>query len=319
MDLGSSSVLVTGATGFLGRFLVDRLLALGSRVRGLVRSEAELPGVEQVAGDLADPASLDAAVAGVDAIVHTAASFSLSFQESAATNLGGTSALLEAALAHGVGRFVHISTCGVYDLVGVDVVTEDTPRWPYTDDTDPFFATLKPGGGEVYAYVYGRVKAQAERAVEAAQARGLPAVILRPCNILGPGPRSPFGHAIPRAVVDGKVGVYGDGNNTWPVVSVHNLVDAIELALVADAAVGRAYTVVDDHTTWREYIERIAAWAGIDEVREDPPDWPYDTWQGRFDTARIRDEIGYQPKVGYDRAMEEIRAHLVEAGIVSGA
>jgi len=198
-----SGVLVTGASGFLGSFVVKRLQGRGTRVRGLVRSDVDLPGVEVVVGDLTDPTSLEGAVEGVDAIVHTAASFSMDFQESAGVNLDGTRALLEMALDHGVGRFVHISSCGVYDLVDVEVVTEETPRWPFTDETDPFFATLKPGSGEVYAYVYGRVKAEVERAVEAAGARGLPGVILRPPNILGPHPRSAWGHKVPEAVVKG--------------------------------------------------------------------------------------------------------------------
>jgi len=110
-------ILVTGATGKVGSRFVPRLIAKGYNVRVLVRNAAKAPaGTEIVVGDLFDPATLPAAVAGVDAVVHLAALFR-TFTDNEGiikTNHQGTIALADAAVAAGVKRFVFTSTSNVY-------------------------------------------------------------------------------------------------------------------------------------------------------------------------------------------------------------
>jgi nucleoside-diphosphate-sugar epimerase len=295
-----SAVLVTGAHGFIGTRLARRLRAAGHSVRGLVRRDEEVPGVELVSGDIADPEVLREAVAGMDAIVHTVACFHDDFAEARRVNVLGTRLLAQAALRAGCGRFVHLSTCGTYALTGLDLVDETTPLWEY-DEGSPL--------------VYGVTKAEAERVLWRAAADGLPLVVLRPPNVLGADLLSTWGYHVALAIRDGKVELGGDGGNTWPFVHVENLLDAIGLALEHPNAVGEAFTVVDGHTTWAEYTGRFAAWLGAELHRREPRE-PYDTFMGRFSSEKVRTELGYSPRLTYEDAMRETRLLLRVHGVI---
>ena len=129
-------VLVTGATGKVGSRFVPRLIAKGYDVTILVRDAAKsLPGVETVIGDLYDPDTLPAAVAGMDAVIHLAALFR-TFTDNEGiikTNHTGTIALAQAAIAAGVRRFVFTSTSNVYTGGYGHPATEDD----FVDINDP--------------------------------------------------------------------------------------------------------------------------------------------------------------------------------------
>jgi nucleoside-diphosphate-sugar epimerase len=302
MQERSEIVLVTGAHGFIGARLVQRLLTGGSRVRALVRRADAVPHAEMVVGDIADPETVREATADVDAVVHCAAYDGSDFAEARHVNLDGTRALAEAALGAGCRRFVHLSTCGVYALEGLDLVDEATPMWPY-DAQSPL--------------AYGVTKAEAERALLAVAVRGLPTVVLRPPNVLGPDPLNPFALRIAELLRDGAFRLAGEGDATLPYVHVDNLLDAIETSLRRPEAVGRTYTIVDGHTTWAAYVGIVAGWLGVDvpqrdvDVRD-----PYDTFRGRFVTDRIRDELGYVPRLSLGDALKATRVFLEERGVV---
>jgi nucleoside-diphosphate-sugar epimerase len=244
--------------------------------------------------------STECAVAGVDAVVHTAASFESDFAAARRVNVEGSALLAEAALREGCRRFVHLSTCGAYDLVGLDVVDESTPLWRY-DETSPL--------------VYGVTKAEADRSVARAVEAGLPAVVLRFPNVLGADVDNFYAYGLPLAIRDGKVNVGGDGSNTWPVVHVGDLVEAILLALDHPRAAGGTYTVVDHHTTWGEFAGRMAAWFDV-ELAQRERRAPYDMFEGRFSSEKVRTELGYAPRLTYEDAMLETRRFLEEQGVL---
>lgn len=294
--------LVTGATGFVGSRVLARWTARGRRVRALVRDPDALTDSDRVVGDLLDHTTLERAVAGVDVVVHCAVDESDDPDRARAVNEGGTRALAQAALRADCRRFVHLSTCGAYALEGVDLVTEDTALWPESRAEE---------------LLYGATKAMAERALQPVAAAGLGVVILRPPNILGAHPRSVFTEELLTRLRDGTVGYSGDGGNTWPYVHIDNLVAVIELAIDLDPPAGRAYTVVDGHTTWREFLEDHAAWLGV-TVGTRPPRSVYDGFRGRFSTERAREELGYEPRHSYRDALDETRAFLVQRGVVPG-
>jgi nucleoside-diphosphate-sugar epimerase len=171
----SGAILVTGATGFLGSHLVEALVGRGLPVRALVRRPgAGLPGIErEVLAALDDPPALRRALDGVATVIHLAAYVHQPGKAHAdetahrAVNLGGTVALLDAAVACGVRDFVFVST--------VKAVGE-TSDAPWTEATPP-----RPPDA------YGRSKLAAEQAIRAAAARhGLHAPILRLPLVYGP-------------------------------------------------------------------------------------------------------------------------------------
>lgn len=293
-------VLVTGAHGFIGGRVVKRLADRGYRVRGLVRREGDLPKVETVRGDVTDRGAMQRVVEGVDAVVHCAAEFGSDFEQAKRVNVEGTRHLAEAALSQGCERFVHLSTCGVYDLVGREVVEEATPTWAWDPATH---------------LVYGVTKAQAERELREVARDGLDVVILRPPNCLGPDELNSWSYHIALAAQDGRLEAAGAGSNTWPYVVIDNLLDAIDLALEHPGAAGETYTVVDGHTTWGEYAGIFASWLGT-SLKTREPRAPYDFFTGRFSSEKIRRELGYEGAKTFDQVMQETRAFLVGRGVL---
>src|SRR6266481_826693 len=172
-------MLVTGGTGFVGAAITRRLLALGHKVRLLVRPESDrrnLEGldVEVSLGRLEDPASLTRALDGVDGLFHAAADYRLWVRDPAAmmrANVEGTEALMRAALAAGLRRIVYTSS-----VATLDIPSDGRPA----DETMP----LAP---EAAIGTYKRSKVLAERRVEALiETAGLPAVIVNPSTPIGP-------------------------------------------------------------------------------------------------------------------------------------
>lgn len=169
--------LVIGASGFLGLNVVDALLADGHAVRATVRKRTvtlllRQRGVELVPGSLEDPASLERAMAGCDAVFLVAGhypKYSIDREASIAHGVAGVRNACDAALAAGVPRFVYTSSVGSLAAARGRAATEDdVPETIPTDST------------------YRAVKWAMEREVERAAARGLPAVTLLPGGCVGP-------------------------------------------------------------------------------------------------------------------------------------
>ena len=170
------TALVTGATGFLGRPLVDRLLADSEQVRVLARASSKAAllrarGVDVVVGDITNKLAVADALDGVAVVYHLAGRLlvpGIPASEYRATHVEGTKVLLDCcAQAPGLARLVHCSTTGVLGVTGDRPAAEDAPFDPTN--------------------VYEATKAEAELAVRSASREGLPAVIARPGLVYGPG------------------------------------------------------------------------------------------------------------------------------------
>lgn len=243
-------VLVTGATGDVGRCVTARLLADGVAVRALCRSESHaLPrDVEVARGDLTALETLERAVAGMDAVVHCAAHLGGGGRAlHCRINVGGTRALLAAALRARVRRLVHLSTVAVYGRKGDGQVVRPA------DGYDPF-----PELRDDYAWS----KIGAERWVHLYRVHsGLDAVVLRPGIVYGG--RRDFVARVAWRGVGPLLVVLGSPGMLLPLVHVHDVAEAVVRALRTRSAPAEPLDLVGPGMpTQAEYLARWSAVRG---------------------------------------------------------
>lgn len=236
-------VLVTGATGFIGRRLAERLVNDGVHVRFLVRDidkvAPELRAAAEIAvGDLADREALQRAVRDVTVIFHCAANVNTWDTRAAyhAANVAGVQNLLDAIVAENVdlARLVHVSTVDVYGF----------PVEPCDEQCHPV-----PGG-----FGYGETKWLGESMVgECCRVAGIPYTIIRPCNVIGPG--SQFIERIGTELKSGLMLKVDGGRANAGLVHVDNLVTYMVWAAHSDKAIGQCYNVRDSYdVTWADFV-----------------------------------------------------------------
>jgi nucleoside-diphosphate-sugar epimerase len=247
------NVLVTGATGFLGRHLTRALLDRGVSVRILARNpvaaeELVRSGAELCPGDLRDADEISHACAGMEAVVHAGA-FSAPWGPEAdfhAVNVGGTENVLAGCRRHGVRRVVHISSPSVVFDGRDQINAPETVPYPRR-----------------FASVYSLTKKLAEDRVSSAS-ESLQTVILRPKAIFGPGDTS-LVPAVLNAARAGRLPQIGSGQNRVDLTYVGNVVHGIQLALQAPGAAGGTYTLTNGEPilVW-EVIRRVLESAGCE-------------------------------------------------------
>src|SRR5262245_27593781 len=208
------TIAVTGATGYVGRVLIARLVAAGAGVRALVRDPlaALPPNVERATIDLAPPGGLEAALRGADMLVHCAAEQRASSREAhRLVNVVGTKAVLDAAHAAGVRRLVHLSTVAVYPRRdGGPAVVPDDP-------VDPFPALREP-------YAWSKIAAEQWVALHR-RAHALDVITLRLGIVYGRG--RDFVARIHRRVAGRVVAIAGSPRMLLPLVHVDDVTEAV--------------------------------------------------------------------------------------------
>ncbi len=238
--------LVTGATGLIGRHVVDVLLAQGVNVRVLARASSDLTflkalPVEIVVGKANDRTKLRTAVHKTDLVFHIAGYLTANAPFGTDSNSGDaewplyqainvdfTASLLDASIEAGVGRFLYVSSSSVYSL--------DAPV-PTPED-----AALKP------LSLYGRSKLLAEEKVQQAQAHGLAAAIIRPPVTYGPGDRyfTPLALRLARLPV---LPLVNGGRTLMDLVFVQDVANLLWRASQSPQANGRIYNAGPGYKT----------------------------------------------------------------------
>ena len=271
-------ILVTGATGKVGSRLAKRLAQRGDEVRALVRdreraADLSAAGIELAVGDLLDPTTLEAAVRGVDAVVHCAAFFRGATAEQAhAVNDLGTQHLAAAARAASVRRFVFTSTGLVYGPNGGKAAQED-------DDCAPIAA-------------YPVSKLAAERYLLGLE--GLDVTVLRLPFVYGDGDAH-IAEAVPMMRAFPPEQRMSIGHHA-------DVAQAVMCVLDAAAPAHRIYNVLDD-----ESPDLATLFASVGEP---PPDGSNPEgarpFQATMDGRRLREELGFAPK--YPRLADAVAA-----------
>jgi nucleoside-diphosphate-sugar epimerase len=239
---------ISGGAGFLGLHLARKLLADGHAVRTLDVAPLDDTGlersVEELRGDVRDPADAVRLVSGADVLVHAAAALPILGSREAirSVNVGGTAAVLAAALEAGVRRAILISSTAVYGVPEKHPISEDDPL---------------VGVGH-----YGDSKIEAEQVTREFGRRGLETVILRPKTFLGPERLGVFEILFDWVREGRRIYALGDGNNRYQLLAVEDLVEAVVRSAEADV-VGETLNVgAREFGTVREDLEALIARAG---------------------------------------------------------
>lgn len=318
------SILITGASGFIGGRAAERLSARGyhvvtcgrgaSRPRTLVSSE-----IEYRRADFSNVNGIRKILDDVDAVLHCAGKAGAwgTYQDYYDSNVVLTERLLAAAGQSGVRRFINISSPSIYfDYKNLFRLTEDyLPRR--------------------FSNAYAETKYLAERAVRAAHRQDFETISLRPRGVIGAGDTN----WLPRIIEMRKAGALkqvGRGTNIVNFTSVSNLLDAIELTLSASGhSMGETYNIHNgsDESFW-EVVEKALSAAGLDARRRRVPllfalgaarlNEKWHRWRGSknepellpikvgvsaysltMDISKARRKLGYQPKQTTDEALAE--------------
>ncbi len=304
-------VLLTGATGFIGRRLIARLADEGHWMTAMLlpsEPEPDWGATRIVRGDITDPASLEGKLVEQDAVVHLAGAvgYGQTFKRCNEINRDGTANIAREACAAGIRRFLHMSSVSVYGRVAGRELSEDAPLRKIGDP-------------------YGDTKIDAERILGTLADEGkLDLTIIRPTVIYGPGDDK----FLPKLVENLKTGtarIIGSGNNTVDLVHVDDAVELITKALVDPRAVGGVYNLSNpDNPSWKTMLTAMAEELGVPAPTQRLP-YPIamvaaaliemQAWlkgetprltryavrvigrQYHYSIERAREELGYEPRV----------------------
>jgi nucleoside-diphosphate-sugar epimerase len=330
MEIRGLTALVTGASGFIGGRLAERLATEEEvNVRAMVRNAKGAERlrrlkVEIVQADLLDLPSLREAIDGCDLVFHCAALVRETGirDEFFRTNVKGTENILKVSSDTGVKKFIHFSSVAVYGMNPPDKADETT--------------SFQPCGN-----LYCDTKIAAEKAVWAAhQETRLPVTVIRPANVYGPC-SNPWTVRPIRLINSGQMLLINGGTGLCNYVYIDNLLDATLAATKRDQSVGQAYLISDGiGVTWKEFFGYYAQMAGTRNIRSvparvakaialgmeitskltrKPPKITREairflTCQTCFNIEKAKIELGYQPRFSLEEGMKLTEQWLREAG-----
>ncbi len=299
-------ILVTGATGFLGKYVVERLLKDGARVRAVdsrpsaVPFEGDASRLEFVLGDIRDSRFVEQQAAGVEQVFHLAALPSIArgrIEQYYGVNVKGTENVLAAALKAGSAKVLHVSSSTIYGI---------PDKCPLKEDD-----RLSPIGK------YGRTKLEAENVCGEFVKKGLDVSIIRPRVIMGPGRIGIFGLLFNFVSTNKPVYTIGAGRNIFQFTDVEDMVEScilaarrpgaaiynigaedtrpvrVELQELIDHAKSRSRIIPLPASLTRAALKTLAA-LGISPLVDEQ--FRIADRDFKLDTSRARAELGWTPR-----------------------
>jgi nucleoside-diphosphate-sugar epimerase len=255
-------VLVTGATGFVGRYVVPAIAQRGHTVRALTRSTAPgsaggSPNVEITQADLLQPTTLKDALLNIDAVVHLAIGVTPDRDIQLPETIEATTNLCEAMVAAGVTRIVHCSSRAVYDWVQAKKTT---------DESAPIDAAPQ------FRDDYAKAKIAQENLIQQYAAKhNWTVTIFRPGFIWGEGREqmAGWGHSV------GPFHLVVGARRELPMTYIENCADCIALSVDQPKAAGQIFNIIDDDLpTARQFAELLVNLAGQGGTFVNLPYWP---------------------------------------------
>ena len=331
-------VLVTGATGFLGSYIVDKCIAQGDSVRVLVRKTSNVdylkkyPDIEYAYGDLTDTASLKEATKGVDVIYHSAARVTAVGDRAQfyKDNVTSTQCLVDEAKQQGVKRFVFVSSPSIF--------------FDFTDQNDIDETYPYP---KKYINLYSETKALAEQYVLSSNDENFTTCSLRPRGIWGPRDKTGYIPKILLGMTKQKFPDMSGGKEIYATLChVENAADACVLAARSDKVGGKAYFITDDEivNVW-DFLGLLAKTFSIPAIQKkvsprllmflggifdliwkipalarkiDPPLSRYAvgllTYTSTYNISAAKRDFGYNPRVNQRTGLPSLKQWVEDIG-----
>ncbi|HEX7447897.1 MAG TPA: SDR family oxidoreductase [Pirellulales bacterium] len=309
------NVLVTGGAGYVGAVLTPKLLAAGHAVTVLdayyfgdhvLDAVGDHPRLTQIKGDLRDRATLDAALAGCDAVIHLACisndpSFELDPALGRSINYDAFLPLVRLAKRHGVRRFIYASSSSVYGIKEEENVTEDLPLRPLTD--------------------YSKYKAQCEEVLAGERVPGFTTLTLRPATVCGYSPRLRLDLSVNiltnLAFHKREITVFG-GTQRRPNLHIDDMTDLYVSALEwpSEQIDGQVFNAGWQNLSINEIADAVRHEVG-DDVRivTSPTN---DLRSYHISSEKIKRQLGWTPRRTVQDAVRDLLAAF-RAGKVPGA
>lgn len=318
-------VLLTGATGFIGKHLIPRLISSGYRITCLIRNEekgtelVEKYHVKMMIGDITEPETLKGLQNSTDYVIHLAAMGHVSaiskesYRQFVNTNEGGTKNLIaQFNNSTRLKKFIHFSSTAAMGPIGEPILNENSIPNPITP--------------------YQKSKYRSEQIVKKAYEEDrVPTMIIRPCMVYGPGGYGEF-YKFCRLMKRGIFPKVGLGQNLTPMVFVEDVVSATMLAL-AHGTVGEEYIIASDQSIPMDELHRLVMkslnvrapyvfvpsgialigaklieW-GCAVIGKEPPvsyrNIKSTITDRTFDISKAREELGYMPHHTFNNGIKE--------------
>jgi len=305
-ELDDNMILITGATGGLGRNLVKTLVADGTKIRVYVRdaqkAQQMLRGnIEIVQGDLSDQKALKKAMTGINLIYHCAANTSLTapYQVMHRDNVIGTKNVIEAAAGR---KVICVSSTAVYSRSLENPITEDSPCSPPE------------------SYVYGRTKAEADKL-----ALKMGAIVIRSTYIYGANMQGLGIFQLLKMVEKGIMPIVGKGWNRLHYTHVSDVVQGL-IRTGEKGKAGEAYNIAGpEYVSQKEFLTLLAKYLKVSPPKLHVPifaakaiasivvpgylESANTVYADRiYDITKAKKELGYKPKIKYEVGLKEVVA-----------